>query len=418
MVNGGVKFCTLGVEHCSYSTHSKKVQVLPNHIYIKAGPKAAFTYHKIPAAQFSVDQLHQFLGETRPLDAWAALFSSINGQQASAVIQSVATPAKKRKQCYATEDEDSEGLGFELRELFDFLASLRTNSQDFETIMSPSVLMKFFDSTVMILQKMTAHSDSLSFHVGEDLDTVSQQYSSLMGVVGSKPRQLESSTADLLSGPTLWEGLQALVAALETNQQYSHEISQQVQELTQLTNSLQTSQTNMEAATAAARQQLVGVTSNLRDIMDFLHVLNQEHQAFLSGIQSMGDLGAMANTCQQLTMRLQALESHSGSPFPSAQLSALTSKLQSIEAQLGVNPVRLVDIIFNSLEDVRLFVENHASGLSFSLFHDAVTLLESLTDIYAEHQDISWNGIKPVEWGSRRWKPNMSLPSSSFYPQS
>jgi hypothetical protein len=217
MVNGGVKFCTLGVEHCSYSTHSKKVQVLPNHIYIKEGPKAAFTYHKIPAAQFSVDQLHQFLGETRPLDAWAALFSSINGQQASAVIQSVATPAKKRKQRYATEDEDSEGLGFELRELLDFLASLCTNSQDFETIMSPSVLMKFFDSTVMILQKLTARSNSLSFHVGEDLDTVSQQYSSLVGVVGSKPRQLESSTADLLSGPTLWEGLQALVAALETN---------------------------------------------------------------------------------------------------------------------------------------------------------------------------------------------------------
>jgi hypothetical protein len=185
-----------------------------------------------------------------------------------------------------------------------------------------------------------------------------------------------------------------------------------------MTNSLQTSQTNMEAATAAARQQLVGVTSDLRDIMDFLHVLNQEHQAFLSGIQSMGDLGAMANTCQQLTMRLQALESPSGSPFPSVQLSALTSKLQRLEAQLGVNPVCLGDIIFNSLEDVRLFVETHASGLSFSLFHDVVTLLESLTDVYAERQDIILEWYQASHRGSLRWKPNMSLPSSSSYPQS
>lgn len=45
-------------------------------------------------------------------------------------------------------------------------------------------------------------------------------------------------------------------------------------------------------------------------------------------------------------------------------------------------------MIFNSLEDVKLFVESHAAGISFAILHDAITLLESLTNVYAQHQDI------------------------------
>ncbi len=66
----------------------------------------------------------------------------------------------------------------------------------------------------------------------------------------------------------------------------------------------------------------------------------------------------------------------------------LVAKLHKIEAQLGINPVRIGDVIFNSLDNVKVFVETQASGLSFSLFHDAVMLLESLTDVYVERRDI------------------------------
>jgi hypothetical protein len=83
--------------------------VLPNHVYIKAGSKAAFSHHKIPASHLSIEELHSLLAEVRSLEAWVALFSSINGQQLPQQLQSVVTPARKRKQRYLTEDDDSKG---------------------------------------------------------------------------------------------------------------------------------------------------------------------------------------------------------------------------------------------------------------------------------------------------------------------
>ncbi len=69
-------------------------------------------------------------------------------------------------------------------------------------------------------------------------------------------------------------------------------------------------------------------------------------------------------------------------------LDQIHKKLRLLEASLGDNPVRIGDIIFNSLDEVKTFVEMKASGLSFSIFHDAVTLLESLMDVYIECKEI------------------------------
>jgi hypothetical protein len=48
-VNGGIKFYTLGRDKCTFSTHSRKVNVDLNHVYILGGKNAAFTHHHIPA---------------------------------------------------------------------------------------------------------------------------------------------------------------------------------------------------------------------------------------------------------------------------------------------------------------------------------------------------------------------------------
>jgi hypothetical protein len=49
-VNDGVKFCTLGTNSRSYSTHEKKVPIKPSHIYIasinKVSLKLSFPSHE------------------------------------------------------------------------------------------------------------------------------------------------------------------------------------------------------------------------------------------------------------------------------------------------------------------------------------------------------------------------------------
>lgn len=274
MVNGGVKFCTLGVDHCSYSTHSKKVQVLPHHVYIKAGSKAAFSHHKIPVSNFSVEQLQCLLGETRSLDEWATLFSTINEKPISKPLQSVATPARKRKQRYAVDEGDSEGLGSDLRELIDTLGFIRNETEEFEAIALPSIYLKFFEITISVLQKIVSHSDSLSFQVGEDMDQFADKLTSLFAITGSKSLPTDVDPDGLLSGPTLWEGLQALAGALVTNQQLSPTSSHQLQVLSLAVSNFSTFQTRVDALTGTTQQQLSSITRELRDTIEFVQLLN------------------------------------------------------------------------------------------------------------------------------------------------
>ncbi len=69
-----------------------------------------------------------------------------------------------------------------------------------------------------------------------------------------------------------------------------------------------------------------------------------------------------------------------GSSISSSDLNTLRAQLKLIEARLPSDPFVFGGRSFNSKADVALFIEKELSGLSFSLFHDAITLLESITD--------------------------------------
>jgi hypothetical protein len=70
------------------------------------------------------------------------------------------------------------------------------------------------------------------------------------------------------------------------------------------------------------------------------------------------------------------------------ELANIKLKIKLLEAQLGEEPARLGDVVFSSKDDVAVFVEEHASGLSFALFNDSITLLESITEVYIERKDV------------------------------
>jgi len=115
-VAGGVKFCTLGSDSCTFSTHSKKVDIQVNSLYISTERNSAFSHHHAPVDALSHDQLARLLEESHPKDEWVRLIWGFNQSlrdvdsvmpSCSAEVISIldgATPGHKRKVRY---DDDA-----------------------------------------------------------------------------------------------------------------------------------------------------------------------------------------------------------------------------------------------------------------------------------------------------------------------
>ena len=106
-VSGGVKFCTLGKEHCSFQSHkATKIEVFVNHLYISGGRNAAYSQHHADISQLTSVQLENVLRERHPRNVWVSLIHGLNLNSASNIermegreeLVSAITPCKKRKQ--------------------------------------------------------------------------------------------------------------------------------------------------------------------------------------------------------------------------------------------------------------------------------------------------------------------------------
>ncbi len=71
-----------------------------------------------------------------------------------------------------------------------------------------------------------------------------------------------------------------------------------------------------------------------------------------------------------------------------SDLNTIKAHLKLLEARLPTDPFTIGRRTFNSKADVALFVEKEMSGISFSLFHDSITLLESITDGHTHKADV------------------------------
>jgi len=75
-----------------------------------------------------------------------------------------------------------------------------------------------------------------------------------------------------------------------------------------------------------------------------------------------------------------------GSAGPDIKL--VQAQLKLLEARLPSDTFSIGSRTFNSKADVALFVEKDMPGVSFSLFHDALTLLESISDGSTQKSDV------------------------------
>lgn len=113
----------------------------------------------------------------------------------------------------------------------------------------------------------------------------------------------------------------------------------------------------------------------------------QDNQARLSysGIRHPGSMEPFMQEISAITARLDALEALGVS---GSDTLCIKAQLKLIEAQLPTDPFVIGDRTFNSKADVALFVEKEMPGLSFSLFHDIITLMESVTDGHVKKSEV------------------------------
>jgi hypothetical protein len=128
------------------------------------------------------------------------------------------------------------------------------------------------------------------------------------------------------------------------------------------------------------------------EAVDLVQILSSEQET-LSNIVTQGGLQTSNPTPAPVTPqdfhaledRIVALETCMGG---GVEFNTLRAQLKLIEARLPSDPFVIGGRTFNSKADVALFVEKELTGVSFSLFQDAITLLESITDGQSKKIDV------------------------------
>jgi hypothetical protein len=113
----GLKFCTLGSGHCTFTTHTKKVDVVEGALYLSSGRNSAFSNHYLPTSVLTQNQLKMILQERHTKEEWVRLIHVWNSQVqeeamtskrpdtafsrvGSIMVSTGVTPCRKRKSLY------------------------------------------------------------------------------------------------------------------------------------------------------------------------------------------------------------------------------------------------------------------------------------------------------------------------------
>jgi hypothetical protein len=354
-VTGGVKFCTRG-NNCSIQSHAKKVVVSMGDIYISSNKNFAYSHPHISASLVG-NALSTLLEETHPKEEWVRIFQDFSSllRQESQVISAL-TPAK-RKHRYVMESSNVMDEEF-IRELA---------SWDFESIPTDdlrriSELLKLLDRRLQDFQ----------IAAGTDVDALYFRSQSLFSMIGSRPsHELFGVEQDDCS--TLWETITILNAKISDCLEIRAALTNVQSELTSVT----THSVDMSTTLQVLRGDFGEMQQCIDSLKEFTQLLNTEQESFGKAILALNTNGVTST--QLPTAPLCDCAS---------VLRTLQAKIELVEARLPTDPFVIGGRSFNSKADVALFVANHLDGISFSLFHDVVTLLESICGDHVLKSDV------------------------------
>ena len=346
-VNNGIKFCMASASACTVGTHAKKVAVVHDHVYVNAGKGAAFSDPHVPATFLGSD-LSSYLGELRPREDWLRLFQAVldeNGEDNA--VKPLITP-KKRKHRYFLEDSPS-GL---------------STMESWDPMDSPEPVTILSDRLRQVDQRLT----NFQLRVGDDVDMLFTRIQDVKASVGSIPVSLITEDCT-----TVWEML-AIIRSLITDPE--------------AVQSLQSKFSDVDSRLNQHSQKLMTLSDTTNEMSELIQLLSVEQE------QNPLDFGKAFPLSKEVAMdflvlseRLERLEQSSTAENHSLLLS-LQAEVKLLEARMPSNPFTIGGKTFNSKADVALFVEKDMPGVSYSVFHDIITLLESISDGHSKKENV------------------------------
>jgi len=175
---------------------------------------------------------------------------------------------------------------------------------------------------------------------------------------------------------TLWESM-TMLSGLIWDPNKMHQLETTIQTL----GSTSTTLTNKVCLLETGQGEL----SELSQLLSFEQDQINQVVARFGG---MSGPGVTLDEFQALRDQIATLLTTPTTSLGPSDIGTLRAQLKLVEARLPSDPFVIGGHNFNSKAEVALFVEKEVSGLSFSLFHDPFTLLESISDGHTKKADV------------------------------
>ena len=431
-VKGGVRFCTHGGDSCPYKTHAdKKVPVRPGVLYIAGGRNSAHTEPVLDVSQVSAGRLERLLSEQHTVPKWMQLFHVLAGfedklddTEVDDIVQQVAeaslpigkTPKRRRLAYGASLEEDPVTPK---RQAFQFtpLGSLSEEDDQITRVLAQ------WDRLVSRVAELSENDDKNKNLICADLDAFGIQLKSLEARIGMDPSSDPSSN--------VWGGICEL---REESKEQGEVINQLVDEMEVYTADI-AEERDLGVKRDAILRELKQAQDELAELTAFL---NSEQEAVLkdmdvlrgktasfggAALRATGETsagwrreaellrGMMANTESEINIRMRAMETTigvkldetnramveiknrmdrdpGGSSLIRGEISALREKLKLIEARVSTKPVQIGGRTFLSYPDTLAYVIKNVPPNIYFLFHDVMTLLESMAEAYTSKSEV------------------------------
>jgi hypothetical protein len=417
VVGNGLKFCTLGANQCSFTTHSKKAATDVGSLYIASGRNSAFARHSIRADLLSHEQLSAVLAEKHTREEWVYLFHVWNNQASTStanveavgglgvrgVVSAIKPPKRVRLEeplgvsvnlnlsdysLLDNEGEDKEALGVAAQDLTPDLVFLSSTSSEEKTQEERlEDMMRAWDPLIQTIKNLASSFRSIQKKHAQSVEVVDERASALESMLGHcTDHQLKEDCI------TVWDAISFLHSNIEG-------LGKELKDL----HTSKTTQENVvndkfKSLEDSVQATFTKVSQSFQELVTFSKVLSDE-QALLNlqvkeGIETDGGLAELKKDIQALSSKLSALETHYSSPFhqPSPmteEITALKIQVKMLESRIPIyNLLRLGGMTFQSQSEVAVFVENKVPPNSFAMFQDIVTLMERLSGTYVERKEV------------------------------
>jgi pyruvate/oxaloacetate carboxyltransferase len=151
--------------------------------------------------------------------------------------------------------------------------------------------------------------------------------------------------------------------------------------------------------------QINEVKASVQGILNVVTLMGEEHDMILENNKAdAGGFGAspypVKEELDMLKLRLEQCEcnlktaegpsrSMTGSSYLEKEIQDLKGQLKKLASRVPLSGVlKLGGLSFQSREDVMVFVETKMPSNGYYYFHDAVTLLESLSGSFSEKKEV------------------------------